>query len=184
MACARAKAALPRLCPRARLARPLTGPAGSEMAKAEEREKSRSVTPLRALWPFLRPYRGLLWAALAALTVDRGADAEPADRGPPRRRQLLRREPRARRRLLRSRALGIAALLAIGTAARFYLVTILGERVIADIRRGIYDRVDRPEPGVLRADHDRRGAVAPDHGHDARALGRSARRSRSRSATC
>ena len=45
----------------------------------------------------------------------------------------------ARRRLFAA-ALGIAALLAAGTAARFYLVTWLGERVIADVRRAI-DRV-------------------------------------------
>ena len=44
-------------------------------------------------------------------------------------------------------ALGIAALLAIGTAARYYLVTRLGERVIADIRRAIYDRVIGMSPG-------------------------------------
>ena len=44
-------------------------------------------------------------------------------------------------------ALGIAALLALGTAARFYLVTRLGERVVADIRRAIYDRVIGMSPG-------------------------------------
>jgi ATP-binding cassette subfamily B protein len=38
-------------------------------------------------------------------------------------------------------AVGIAALLALGTALRFYLVSRLGERVVADIRRAIYDRV-------------------------------------------
>ena len=69
-------------------------------------------------------------------------------------------------------ALGIAALLALGTAARYYLVTRLGERVIADIRRGDLRPRGRPEPGLLRADHDRRGALAADHRHDAGALGR------------
>ena len=44
-------------------------------------------------------------------------------------------------------AIGIAALLALGTAARFYLVTRLGERVIADVRRAIYDRVIGMSPG-------------------------------------
>jgi ATP-binding cassette, subfamily B, bacterial len=39
-----------------------------------------------------------------------------------------------------SAALGIAALLAIGTGLRFYLVTRLGERVVADIRRALFDR--------------------------------------------
>jgi ATP-binding cassette subfamily B protein len=38
-------------------------------------------------------------------------------------------------------ALGIAALLALGTGLRYYLVTRLGERVVADIRRALFDRV-------------------------------------------
>jgi ATP-binding cassette subfamily B protein len=44
-------------------------------------------------------------------------------------------------------AIAIAALLALGTAARFYLVTRLGERVVADIRRAIYDKVIGLSPG-------------------------------------
>jgi ATP-binding cassette subfamily B protein len=38
-------------------------------------------------------------------------------------------------------ALGFAGLLAIGTAARYALVTRLGERVVADLRKGVFDRV-------------------------------------------
>jgi ATP-binding cassette subfamily B protein len=38
-------------------------------------------------------------------------------------------------------ALGIAALLALGTALRYALVTFLGERVVADIRKAVFDRV-------------------------------------------
>jgi len=40
-----------------------------------------------------------------------------------------------------SAALGIAALLALGTALRYALVTRLGERVVADIRKAVFDRV-------------------------------------------
>ncbi|MFN3644297.1 MAG: ABC transporter transmembrane domain-containing protein, partial [Gemmobacter sp.] len=43
-------------------------------------------------------------------------------------------------------ALGVAALLALGTGARFYLVTRLGERVVADIRRSLFDRVTGLSP--------------------------------------
>ena len=38
-------------------------------------------------------------------------------------------------------ALGIAALLAVGTALRYALVTRLGERVVADIRMAVFDRM-------------------------------------------
>ena len=116
--------------------------------KAEVRERSRSVAPLRALWPFLRPYRLMLWGALVALTATS---------------VLTLSLPIAVRRVVDNffaeslalvdsyflAALGIAALLALGTAARFYLVTTLGERVIADIRRGIYDRVVGLSPGFF-----------------------------------
>ena len=37
--------------------------------------------------------------------------------------------------------IAIAALMAIGTGLRYYLVTRLGERVVADIRKAVFDRV-------------------------------------------
>ncbi|MFO1142548.1 MAG: ABC transporter transmembrane domain-containing protein [Amaricoccus sp.] len=111
-----------------------------------ERPKSPTIGPLRGLWPFLRPYRGMLVAALAALTVTAGLSLSL---------------PLAVRRVIDNffnqsvalvdgyfaAALGIALLLALGTALRFYLVTRLGERVIADVRRAIYDRVIGMSPG-------------------------------------
>jgi ATP-binding cassette, subfamily B, bacterial len=106
----------------------------------EDRPKARTVGPLRGLMPFLQPYRLLVWGALAALTVTA---------------MLSLALPLAVRRVVDgffeesvqlmdayfAAAIGIAALLALGTALRFYLVTRLGERVIADIRRAIYDKV-------------------------------------------
>jgi ATP-binding cassette, subfamily B, bacterial len=105
-----------------------------------ERAKSRTIRPLRRLVPFLAPYRLLLAAALVALVVTA---------------MLALALPLAVRRVVDgffiedlrmmdlyfAGAIGIAALLAVGTALRFYLVTRLGERVIADIRRAIYDKV-------------------------------------------
>jgi ATP-binding cassette, subfamily B, bacterial len=105
-----------------------------------ERAKSRTIRPLRRLAPFLAPYRLLLTAALVALVVTA---------------MLALALPLAVRRVVDGffiedlrmmdlyfgGAIGIAALLALGTALRFYLVTRLGERVIADIRRAIYDKV-------------------------------------------
>jgi ATP-binding cassette subfamily B protein len=46
-------------------------------------------------------------------------------------------------------ALGIAALLAVGTGLRYYLVTRLGERVVADIRRALFDRVMGMSPAFF-----------------------------------
>ncbi|MBS0125222.1 ABC transporter transmembrane domain-containing protein [Thetidibacter halocola] len=106
----------------------------------EEREKSRQLGSLRALWPFMLPYRGLMMAAVAALVatatvslilpmaVRRVVDNFNAEDG-----ALL--------DLYFGAALGIAGLLALGTALRYALVTRLGERVVADIRKAVFDRV-------------------------------------------
>ncbi|RMF37434.1 MAG: ATP-binding cassette domain-containing protein [Alphaproteobacteria bacterium] len=109
-------------------------------AKPEERAGAKTIGPLRGLAPFLMRYRGNVLAALAALTVTATLSL------------VL---PLAVRRVIDgfsaesaalmdayfAAAIAIAALLALGTAARFWLVTRLGERVVADIRKAVYDRV-------------------------------------------
>ena len=107
--------------------------------KLEERASSKRVGALRGLVPFLAPYRGMTVLALLALIVTAGMSL------------ML---PLAVRRVVDGfnedvalldqyfgAALGIAALLAIGTGVRYYFVTKLGERVVADIRRALFDRV-------------------------------------------
>ncbi|MCA3443929.1 MAG: ATP-binding cassette domain-containing protein [Rhodobacter sp.] len=111
-----------------------------ETDQSQERAPSRKVGALWGLVPFLRPYRGLLTLAALALVltasvslmlpiaVRRVVDGFNADNA-----SLLDQYFTA--------ALGIAALLALGTGLRYYLVTRLGERVVADIRRALFDRV-------------------------------------------
>ncbi|MBO6886126.1 MAG: ATP-binding cassette domain-containing protein [Marivita sp.] len=109
-------------------------------AKNDEREKSKKLGSLAALWPFVAPYRLLMFAALFALSatacvslilpmaVRRVVDNFNTSDG-----ALL--------DLYFAAALGIAGLLAIGTALRYALVTRLGERVVADIRKAVFGRV-------------------------------------------
>jgi ATP-binding cassette subfamily B protein len=105
----------------------------------EERAPSKKVGALRGLVPFLRPYRGLLAFALVALVLTAAVSL------------IL---PLAVRRVVDNfnaegsildiyflAALLIAGLFAAGSALRYYLVTRLGERVVADIRRALFDRV-------------------------------------------
>ena len=108
--------------------------------KEEEREKSRNVGALRALWPFVQRYKLFLFGAIAALISTAMISL------------IL---PIAVRRVVDgfetsavelldgyfTAALVIAMLLAVGTGLRYYLVTRLGERVIADIRKAVFDRV-------------------------------------------
>jgi len=106
----------------------------------EDRARSRKVGALRGLVPFLTPYRGMVVLALLALiltatislilplAVRRVVDGFGGDNA-----ALLDQYFAA--------ALVIAGALALGTGLRYYLVTRLGERVVADIRRALFDRV-------------------------------------------
>lgn len=106
----------------------------------EERPRSKQVGALRGLLPFIRPYR--LYAAVAGAALVLTATVS----------LIL---PMAVRRVVDGfgaedaglldqyfgAALAIAALLAVGTGLRYYFVTRLGERVVADIRKAVFDRV-------------------------------------------
>jgi ATP-binding cassette subfamily B protein len=103
---------------------------------------------LRALFPFMLPYRFILISAMVALVATAGLSL------------LL---PLAVRRVVDSfesgetqlldnyfmAALVIAAALAAGTALRYLLVTQLGERVVADIRMAVFDRVIGMSPSFF-----------------------------------
>ncbi|MCU9839560.1 ABC transporter transmembrane domain-containing protein [Ruegeria sp. WL0004] len=106
----------------------------------EQRATSRKVGVLASLWPFIAPYKALMFGALAALVLTATTSL------------VL---PLAVRRVVDNfriengdmldvyfmAALGIAAVLALGTGLRYTLVTRLGERVVADIRKAVFDRV-------------------------------------------
>ena len=107
----------------------------------KDRPKGTSLRPLKALWPFLRPYRGTLFASMAALVVASGAlmglvvaARYVIDRG-----MATGSASTVNRYFLAF--LGAAALMGLFAALRFYLVSWLGERVIADIRARVYERV-------------------------------------------
>ncbi|RVT85835.1 ATP-binding cassette domain-containing protein [Rhodobacteraceae bacterium CCMM004] len=112
----------------------------AEKTASEERAKSKNLSALRALWPFLMPYRLLLFSALGALV----ATACISLILPIAVRRVVDGFETSAEALLDSyflAALGIAAALAVGTGLRYYLVTRLGERVVADIRKATFDRV-------------------------------------------
>ncbi|MBF9035110.1 ATP-binding cassette domain-containing protein [Rhodobacterales bacterium HKCCE2091] len=116
--------------------------------RTEDRARSRRIGVLGRLAPFLRPYRLLIAAALGALVLTAvvsltlplavrrvvdGFETETAE-------------------LLDSyfiAALAIATLLAFGTGLRYYLVTRLGERVIADIRKSVFARMISMSPAFF-----------------------------------
>ncbi len=106
----------------------------------EEREKSKNMRALSALWPFMAPYKLLMAAAGAALVLTAFvslalpmAVRRVVDNFESKNTEIL--------DLYFAAALGIAALLAVGTGLRYALVTRLGERVVADIRKAVFGRV-------------------------------------------
>ena len=113
---------------------------GNMTADLPDRQTSKKVGMLAELWPFVRPYRGLALAAGLALimtatvslilpmAVRRVIDNFGAENGAILDQYFL-------------AAIGIAGLLAITTGLRYGLVSLLGERVVADIRKAVFDRV-------------------------------------------
>jgi len=114
----------------------------------EDRKKSKRIGALSGLWPFLRPYRLMIVLAGIALVLTAGVS-------------LI--MPLAVRRVVDGfgetsdlmldqyflAALGVAGLLALGTGMRYYLVTRLGERVVADIRSAVFARVIGMSPSFF-----------------------------------
>jgi len=106
---------------------------------AERRPKQRDLKPLRALWPHARAHLSdavfalifLLVSTVSTLAMTGGVRLV-ADHG-------LTNIPT----LLRTMAVlsGIVLVLAFATAMRFYFVSKLGERVVADLRKAIYDHI-------------------------------------------
>lgn len=110
----------------------------------------RPVRSLSGLFPFLRPYRGvivlaglfLVLAALATLVFPLALRAL-IDEG------LVDSDPGARVMALRGHFLAlfaVGAALGVFSAARFYVVSWLGERVTADLRNAVYSHVVQQSP--------------------------------------
>ena len=113
---------------------------------SSERPAGTSLKPLRTLVPFIMPYRGTLVAALGALLVASAAMLSL----PVALRYLIDNGFVANDVDTVNRYFGwfFAAACVFGgfAALRFYLVTWLGERVVADIRDAVYRRVIRMDP--------------------------------------
>ncbi len=114
-----------------------------------DRETSRKVSILGSVLPFLKPYKMQIAGAFIALVVtsmvtlmfgqglrlliDQGFSQDSTE-------------------LLGKAILifvGLTFVLAIGTFARFYLVTSVGERAAADIRNQVFAHVVRLHPGFF-----------------------------------
>lgn len=116
------------------------------MQADSERPRGKSLGPLRTLIPFLSPYRSTLIAALSALLIASGAMLAL----PIALRYLIDNGFIAQDVGTVNRYFGwfLAAALVFSAfaALRYYLVTWLGERVVADLRNAVYRRVIGMDP--------------------------------------
>jgi ATP-binding cassette, subfamily B, bacterial len=122
-------------------------------AAGEVRQGRASLWPLLALKPYVLRYRGMIAAALAALIVSAAATLAV---------------PLAVRRMIDvgfsgvepglvdkyfATLLGVGLILALASAARFYCVNWLGERVVADIRADIFKHLTGLSPAFYETAH-------------------------------
>ncbi len=115
-----------------------------------EREgRLRRLGSLRTLWPFVRCHRGLFFAWLLALAVSSSATLSlpvavryMIDHGFGGGSQI---------NLAFGLLFVVAVVLAVATAARFFFVSLLGEKVVADLRGQLYAHLVALDPAF----HDR-----------------------------
>ncbi len=122
--------------------------AGKETGKPADPEAGRtSLRALLPLMPYALAYRGRIVAALVALVLASGATLAI---------------PLAVRRIIDygfaidqdalidsyfGFMIAVVAVLAVASAARYYLVMTLGERVMADVRSAVFRHLTRLDPG-------------------------------------
>lgn len=117
--------------------------------EAQGRSRSRNLKILRRLVPFMAPYKGMLALATVFLLVSASASlAIPAAV-----REMIDHGFSQENAGLIDRyfllVLVVAVVLGGATAARFYCVTWLGERIVADMRKAIYSHILSQSPAFF-----------------------------------
>ncbi len=129
------------------------GPLSGQATKEEALDKRASLRPLLALKPYLLRHKGMAAAALVALLVAALATLAV---------------PLAVRRMIDvgftgidpalvdkyfATLMAVGLILAVASAARFYCVTWLGERVVADIRTDVFKHLTGLSPAFYETAH-------------------------------
>jgi len=117
--------------------------------EAQGRSRSKNLKILRRLVPFMAPYKGMLALATVFLLVAASASlAIPAAV-----REMIDHGFSQENAGLIDRyfllVLVVAVVLGGATAARFYCVTWLGERIVADMRKAIYSHILSQSPAFF-----------------------------------
>ena len=115
----------------------------------ETERKRRSLKPLRRIYPYMLRYRGMIAGALVSLVLAAVTTLTL---------------PLAVRRMIDHGFTGangafinnyfgmlvvLAALLALASGGRYYFVITLGERIVSDLRRDVFDHLTRLSPAFF-----------------------------------
>jgi hypothetical protein len=114
-------------------------------------DRRASLGSLKPLVPYALGYKGRIAAALAALAL---ASAATLVLPVAARRVIDHGFSQSDGRLINAYFLVMIAVvgaLALGSALRFYLVVTLGERIVADLRRALFERLTRLDPAFFDA---------------------------------
>ena len=121
----------------------------SAMLQGPERPKSKDLRHLRRTMGFLKPYWPQLLASIVALVVVAGATLSIGvglqrliDEG------FVADNPDALNGALTA-LFAVIAIISVGTFFRFFAISWVGERVVADIRAAVFDRVITLSPGFF-----------------------------------
>lgn len=125
-------------------------PETSDATAVAEPKAVRSLGPLRMVWKAALRYPGRIGTALGALTVTAlSTVAIPVLFGKLVEHGFSRGSSRGEIQYWFVLLIGVVVLLAVGTAIRFYSVSWLGERVVADIRLAVQTNLLRLSPGFF-----------------------------------
>src|SRR6056300_1643537 len=126
----------------------------SEAAPAEDREKKVNIRKIGALKPvlgFMKPYKLRVFGAMLALTFTAGVTLSIGqgirlliDGG-------FSSDSSAQLAESVEFFMTLVVLLAFGTFARYYLVSWIGERVTADMRKAVFNHIISLHPGFFES---------------------------------
>lgn len=117
-------------------------------SKTEQKDKA-AFSSLIPIFQFIKPYKWVVFAALAALLVTAGVNLSLGqgvkfviDHG-----FIAGSQEQLKQAIIV--LIGLISLLAIGTFSRFYLMSWIGERVSNDIRKAVFDRIVTLHPSYF-----------------------------------
>ncbi len=138
--------------------RPSSLPIADKSAQAEtspkaEKQPRRSLKPLSLLRPYVLKYKGVAFIAFVALLLSSAstlmlpfAVREMIDRG-------FTSEKESLINIYFGGLFAVGALLAFSSATRFFCVSWLGERVVADLRADVFRHLTRLSPAFYEKTH-------------------------------